>query len=138
LACPSTSCGFFASGRAYTPTLPSSGNTFDARKAAELDFDVNPAHLALYDHNLDNAGRGTAGDLDAKGLYNVFFKSNLALGSMEIAYGCATVTAGCPCCFTPFTQSGQSTPGPSSWLLVSAAAIGILLSRFRITRKKKN
>jgi hypothetical protein len=145
-----TFCGFFGSGGAnaysacggsggaYTPTLPSGGNTFAAWSAAELEIGLNPTYFALYYYNLDNVGGGTAGDLDPGGRYDVFFKTPLALGTMEIAYGCSTLTAGCPCYFTPFTQSGQSTPEPASWLLVSGAAIGILLSRFRITRKKKS
>ena len=145
-----TFCGFFASGGAnaysacggsggaYTPTLSSGGNTFAAWDAADLAIGVNPTYFALYYYNLDSVGGGTPGDLDAKGLYDVFFKSPLAVGTMEIAYGCANLTGGCPCYYTPFTQAGQVTPEPSSWLLVSGAAIGILLSRFRITRKKKS
>jgi hypothetical protein len=126
-----SACG--GSGGANTPTLPSGGNTFAAWKAADLEIGVNPTSFALYYYNLDGLT-----PLDARGRYDVFFKSNLAVGTMEIAYGCASTTAGCPCYFTPFTQSGQPTPEPASWLLVSGAAIGILLSRFRITRKKKS
>jgi hypothetical protein len=139
------SCGSFGSGGAnaysacansggsYTPTLPSGGNTFAAWKTADLAIGVNPTSFALYYYNLDSLT-----PLDAGGRYDVFFKSNLPVGTMEIAYGCATTTAGCPCYFTPFTQAGEATPEPSSWLLVSGAAIGIMLSRFRITRKKKS
>jgi hypothetical protein len=42
------------------------------------------------------------------------------------------------CYSTPVTQAGQAAPGPSSWLLLSGATIGMLLSRLRITRKKKS
>jgi hypothetical protein len=41
------------------------------------------------------------------------------------------------CYSTPFTQAGQAARGPSSWLLLTGATIGMMLSRLRITRKKK-
>jgi hypothetical protein len=139
------SCGSFSSGtNAYaacvnsggvgnTPSIPSGGNTFGAWHDADNEIGVDPSYFALYYYNLNSVV-----DLDAMGYYDVFFQSPLAVGTMEIAYGCVTTSAGCPCYFTPFTQAGQTTPEPSSWLLVAGATIGIMLSRFRITWKRKS
>jgi len=146
-----TFCGYFSAGstnpysacaNSGQPNLSNGGgNSFAAWAAADAAVGVNPAYFALYYYNLDSVGNNVGqnvGDLDAGGRYDVFFKAPMALGTIEIAYGCASLSGGCPCEYTPFTQAGQATPEPASWLLVSGAAIGIMLSRFRITRRKKS
>jgi hypothetical protein len=136
-------CGWLESGEgnAYsecsipgidTYIVASNGNSFANWAAADAGLGVTAAKFALYYYNLD-----ALEDLGALGLYNVIFKSNLAVGTIEIAYGCS-VYGGCAtdCYSTTFTQAGIATPEPATWILVTVGAFGILLGRMRIRRRE--
>ena len=112
----------------YTPSS-TGGNTFANWQSAAQDLGLNPDRFALFYYSLTPV-YNTVGH----GLYDITLTGNLPVGTMEIAYGCATGYCDRYCYVTPFDNSGQVVPEPSSLVLVGAA--GLLLAAARFRRKK--
>jgi len=107
----------------------SGNNSWSNWSGAAQDLGLNPVRFALYWYDI-------AGAQDAvnHGLYDIFLTGNLPVGTMEIAYGCATGYCDDYCYVTPFTNAGQVVPEPSSFLLVAGAALALVGARLRKKR----
>ncbi len=126
-----TYCGSLTSGEtnAYAECgifAVSGSNSFANWQGAAQDLGLNPVKFALYYYNLASA-ENTVG----YGLYDIALTGNLPVGTMEIAYGCATGYCDNYCYVTPFQNAGQVVPEPSSLLLVAGAGLVALLARRR-------
>jgi hypothetical protein len=115
----------------YPNGAASGGNSYAAWSAADTVLGVNSSNgFALYYYDLSPALNATN-----QGLYDIFLTGTLPIGTIEIAYGCATGTCGNYCYVTPFTNAGQVVPEPSSFLLVGGAAPALITARLRRKRQ---
>ena len=134
---PASNCShalLTAGENAYTECLgftPSStgGNTFTNWQSAAQDLGLNPSAFALFYYSITPIENALG-----RGLYDIGLTGNLPVGTMEIAYGCATGYCSDYCYVTPFQNAGQVVPEPSSWLLVGGAALAFAAARFRRRR----
>jgi hypothetical protein len=108
----------------------SGGNSWSAWSVAAQNIGLNPVRFALYWYDIAGAENAVN-----HGLYDIFLTGNLPVGTMEIAYGCATGECSNYCYVTPFDNAGQVVPEPSSLFLVAGAALAMLGARLR---KKKS
>ncbi len=124
-------CGELSSGgsNAYVECgfagVANNSNSFVNWAAAAAGLGLTPEHFALFSYDLSPVEA-----LSAKGLYDVTFSASLPLGTIEVAYGCAT-GASEACALTPFTEAGQVTPIPEPAGLLLVAAGGLMLAIFR-------
>jgi hypothetical protein len=109
-------------------------NNFGNWSGAVDPLGIEPVRFALYYYDLTSAA-----NLGGKGLYDVFLGSALPVGTMEVAYGCATGTCSEPCYITPFTEAGMAVvvPEPASMLLVGGTLLGLLGWRSRRGKEKR-
>jgi hypothetical protein len=131
-----TSWGSLTSGEtnAYHECLGISGgggtgNSFADWHAADLNIGVNSVSFALYYYNLSPLT-----NLNYGGLYDIFLKSGLPIGTIEIAYGCANGSCSNVCYYTPNQQDGQVVPEPASWLMVAGAGLALLGRLYKKSR----
>jgi hypothetical protein len=132
---PAVFCGLLtgASSNAYDECgfdVSNGSNSFVNWYGAAAGLGLDPAQFALFYYDLDDLE-----DLGGHGLHDVFFDGPLAMGTMEIAYGCATGDCDSACYITPFTEAGQVVPEPATWLMVAGAGL-VFLGRIR--RKSKS
>lgn len=107
----------------------SGGNSWAAWSGAAQEIGLNPVKFALYWYDIAGAENAVN-----RGLYDIFMTGNLPVGTMEIAYGCATGDCTNYCYVTPFDNAGQVVPEPSSFLLVAGAALALVGARLRKKR----
>jgi len=111
--------------------VANNSNSFVNWAAAAASLGLTPERFALFSYDL-----GPVEALAAKGLYDVSFTAPLPVGTIEVAYGCAT-GAYDACALTPFTEAGQVIviPEPAGLLLVAAG--GSMLIIFGLLRLRK-
>lgn len=123
-------CGWFTSGESnpYSEcglSTPNSSNNFGNWYTAASALGLDPEKFAIFQYNF-----GGVEALGPKGLYDIFFAGDLPIGTMEIAYGCATSSSTPSCYVTPMTEAGQVVPEPSTLLLMVGAGL-VFLGRRR-------
>jgi len=123
-------CGWFTFGESnpYSEcglSAPNGSNNFTNWSEAVSALGPDPEKFAIFQYYFSGVE-----PLGPKGLYDIFFAGDLPVGTMEIAYGCAT-SSGTPSCYiTPMTEAGQVVPEPSTLLLMLGAGL-VFLGRLR-------